>query len=217
MSDALQLTQEEMKWRDELEDRVSRFPQRADYDIRRRELTELRDLALKVHDSLKTRGFEPRHHGYMIENRGCGPDDPEFYLHIHPIQDLIKFTRDPCANDDPEDTTIGDEFELRVFTRRWGHVDTYLLKRTATGWLLLGDLAEGPCDKGGQPHVLETLRHDSVRYPRDVGDLFEWIWDQAKNKGLAHDAVQNALNDVADWIKQTEKSVPRGQFWEGLL
>lgn len=43
----------------------------------------------------------------MLENRGVPVEDIEFYNHIHPVDDLLKFIDDINANDDPEDTTIG--------------------------------------------------------------------------------------------------------------
>lgn len=44
----------------------------------------------------------------MLENRGVPVEDVEFYNHIHPVDDLLKFIDDVNANDDPEDTTIGE-------------------------------------------------------------------------------------------------------------
>jgi hypothetical protein len=37
----------------------------------------------------------------MIKNRQSQPDEPHFYMHYHPIEDLLKFLDDPHANDDP--------------------------------------------------------------------------------------------------------------------
>jgi len=218
MADVLQLTGEQTAWRDALQQRIDRFPLNADYEIRIKELTELRDLAVKLHNALTARGQEPRHHKHMITNRGFQPDHPEFYLHIHPIQDLIKFTYDPHANDDPADQTIGHEFEVSVFSRRWKHEDTHRLTRTETGWHLstMSLSYTGDCDKSAQPHFFDSLKHDSVQYPRGACDWFEWLWDQAKQKGLSHEQVQAALNEIAEWINSTEKSAPCKGVWEGL-
>lgn len=214
MAEALELTEEQRALRDDLEKRVSRF--RGDYGTRIKELEEMRDLAVKLHNDLKAAGHEPRHHKYMLENRQCNADDPEFYFHIHPIQDLIAFTYDPQANDDPQDQTIGHEFEIQVFTRRWKHMEKYALTRTESGWFLDANSYTGQCDKRGQPHLFDSLKHDSVRYPRDVGDWFEWLWDQAKKKGLSHEEVQKALDEIAQWIRKTEENAPHAGAWEGL-
>ena len=49
--------------------------------------------AHELHMKLKTRDpkLEPKHHKYMLENRGVPVADPEFYNHIHPVEDLIAF------------------------------------------------------------------------------------------------------------------------------
>lgn len=72
--------------------------------------------------SLKVSGNEPKHHKYMLENRVVPVEEIEFYNHIHPVDDLLKFIDDINANDDPEDTTIGKKFTLKIYTRRWGQV-----------------------------------------------------------------------------------------------
>ena len=77
--------------------------------------TDMVNTAVKLHKIV-----QPKHHKYMLENRGVPPDDPEFYNHIHPIEDLLAYMDNPHANDDPEDQTIGHEFKIRVFSRRWG-------------------------------------------------------------------------------------------------
>ena len=61
--------------------------------------------ARKLHKLVK-----PKHRSIMIKNRRCKPDDPAFYNHIHPIEDLLAFMDNPHANDDPIDKTIGKEF-----------------------------------------------------------------------------------------------------------
>jgi hypothetical protein len=212
----MELTQEEQQWRDELQKRILEFPFDGDHQKQTNALTEMRDIAVTLHNSLKNNGFEPKHHAYMIANRGKQPDDPEFYFHFHPIEDLVKFTFNPHANDDPIDQTIDGEFAFRVFTRRWGHDDIYRIKRTANGWFFTANMYTGPCDKSCSPVLYECLRHDSVLYPVDVGEWFEWLWQQAKRRGLSHDDVQHGLDDIAGWIRLTEQSVPVGEIWEGL-
>ena len=211
----LELTPDESQWRDELEHRLSQSQLDADCADPVRELREMRDLAVRLHNSLRDHGHNPVHHGYMIENRGVQPDDPEFYFHIHPIEDLIRFTHDPHANDDPADITIDVEFTFRVFSRRWGHEDPYRITRTASGWYLKG-LSEGPCDKAGHPVLWAALRHDSIQYPRDTGDWLEWLWEKAKDQGLSREQVQQGLDDVAQWVNLTERSTPAEGVWKGL-
>lgn len=169
----------------------------------------------RLHMLLKNRGIEPKHHAYMIENRGMPSDDPAFYLHFHPVQDLLKFLDDEHANDDPEDQTIGTEFSFRVFSRRWGHYDSYKVIRTKDGWDISNLAIGGPCDKGGNPFLFKNFRQDSIQYPARLDGWMEWLWTQAAEKGLTKEQVQAALTQLADWVSQTEKSAPSGDVWEG--
>lgn len=168
----------------------------------------------QLHMLLKGRGLEPKHHKYMVDNRGYQPDDPNFYLHFHPIEDLLKFIQDTSANDDPIDVTLGHEFTFRVYSSRWGHDDLYRIKRTIDGWDIF-NLSGGACDKGGRPHLMENLRHDSIEYPARLESRMEWLWDCAALKGLTAPMLQDALQELADWISQIEKAAPNSDVWEG--
>lgn len=167
--------------------------------------------AHELHMKLKDRGLEPKHHRYMYDNRRVPVDDVEFYNHIHPVEDLIKFIDDPDANNDPEDTTIGKEFKFNIYTRRWGHYDYYKVTRRINGWeLSFNDTTK--CDKKCT-YLLDALNNDFVSYPYNIGDFFEWIWNEA-SEGLSMNEVQQAIDDVAEWISTCEKTVPRGIFKE---
>jgi hypothetical protein len=166
------------------------------------------DTAYELHKIVK-----PKHHKYMIENRGFQPDTREFYDHIHPVEDLLAYLKDPHANDDPEDQTLDCDFKIKIFTRRWGHYDTYQIKRISTGWYV-GHLAlSGNCDKSGKPYLIENLRHDSVNYPEALPGYLEWLWDQAAELGLTPNQVQDCLNELGEWITSCEESSPKG-IWE---
>lgn len=172
------------------------------------------DLAHKLHLSLKDRGLEPKHHKYMIKNRGLQPFDPEFYKHIHPTEDLLKYLENPHANDDPEDVTIGETFEFHVYSRRWGHDDVYKLTRTENGWHFQF-AGYGECDKGGNPYLFKSLEHDLIFYPNGLDGHFEWLWKQAHENGLSKEQVQEAINELASWVSKTEKDTPCTGVWAG--
>jgi hypothetical protein len=177
-------------------------------------ILEAGERAHRLHMSLKNRGLEPRHHAYMIKNRELPPDDPQFYMHFHPIEDLLKFLADPHANDDPIDQTLGHEFTFAVYSRRWGHDDTYTFKRTADGWTVEHAAIGGPCDKGGHPFLYKNLEQDLIQYPHALDGWLEWLWNQAAEKGLPATDVQSALGELASWVNTTEKSAPAGGVWK---
>ena len=114
------------------------------------------------------------------------------------------------------DPTLNDEFEFPVFSRRWGREDTYHLQRTNTGWYFRFMESQGPCDKSGRPLLFYNLNHDSIEYPETLGERLEWLWDKAHDEGLSHEQVQEALNQLSQWLRQVEEASPRDLVWEGL-
>lgn len=179
------------------------------------------DMAKTAHDlhmSLKNSGHEPKHHKYMLENRGCSPEDIQFYEHVHPVQDLLAFIEDEHANDDPEDQTLGKNFVMKVYTKRWGHYDHYELTRTETGWnvkMIGGE--EYDCKKDAGRGLNKLLSHDGVCYPEKINKFFEWLWDRAAEDGLTEKEVQKAINQLGNWISECEMSAPRDGVFEGLI
>lgn len=178
-------------------------------------ISEAGERAHRLHMLLKARNLEPRHHAYMVSNRELQPDDPNFYMHFHPIEDLLKFINNPNANDDPVDQTINADFTFRIFSRRWGHDDIYRFKRTTSGWDVRYVAIGGPCDKGGRPFLFENFRQDSIQYPSGLDGWMEWLWDQAEGQGLTREQVQEALQQLADWVSSTERGAPIEGVWEG--
>lgn len=178
---------------------------------------EMAESAHVLHMLLQDRGVKPKHHKYMLENREVPVEDIEFYNHIHPVEDLLAFIRDVDANNDPKDSTMGKKFKFKIYTRRWGHYDTYSIERTLDGWKFSGAAVfnSGECDKAGKPFLHKTLDHDSVSYPHDLGELLSWLWEKAAD-GLSESEVQKAIDDIAEWISICERNVPRGIF-EDLL
>jgi hypothetical protein len=216
---SIQLQPDEVILRDEIAERMDRARQ-AFADMRigedvHKTIQEAGERSHTLHMLLKARGIEPRHHAYMIKNRELQPDAPEFYMHFHPIEDLLKFLENEHANDDPVDQTIGSEFRFRVYSRRWDHDDTYRVKRTEDGWEIRHMAIGGPCDKGGRPFLFENLRQDSINHPAGLDGWMERIWTQAETKGLTEAQVQAALQQVADWVSQTEQNTPDIGGWEG--
>lgn len=178
-------------------------------------IEEMGNYAHELHESLEKRGITPKHHKYMAKNRGVPPEDKSFYYHVHPVEDLLAYIEDEHANDEPEDQTIGEEFDFRVYSNSWGHEDNYRIKRTRDGWDVNFCCIGGPCDKGGSPFLYENLNHDSIQYPKDFSGWLEWLWDQAASKSLSKDEVQTALQELADWVSCTEKNAPSSDVWKG--
>lgn len=43
----------------------------------------------------------------------------------------------------PQDQTIGDDFRFNVHTERWGHDDSYRVKRKQDGWEIFDNYLTG--------------------------------------------------------------------------
>ncbi|EWG09313.1 hypothetical protein [Cytobacillus firmus] len=168
-------------------------------------INEMGDLCHKLHMQLNPK---PKHHKYMIENSGMQPEDPNFYYHVHTVEDLLKYLKDPHANDDPEDITLNQKFEFRVYTRRWGHYDLYQITRNKDGWFISHLSHKGQGGKNAEPVLSYILRHDSVSYPQNLPRIMEDIWIRAEDEGLTKEQVQEMLNQVAEWVSIVEKSYP---------
>jgi len=181
------------------------------------QLDRLAKVAHELHMSLANRGHEPRHHKYMIENRDAAPNTEEFYRHVHPVEDLLKFIEDESANDDPVDVTIGDTFDFSVYSRRWGHNDRYRLTRTKTGWVV-ASFQEVPVGRDGRvgrkagTGLFHLLDHDSINYPEELPGYLDWLWERAAEDGLSHEVVQEAVTELANWVSACERATPKGVF-----
>ncbi len=216
---SIQLTPEEEQLRVQIAERMDKahraFAESHTGDDVSQWIMEAGERAHQLHVALTNRGHEPKHHAYMIKNRELQPNDPQFYMHFHPIEDLLQFIDNEHANDDPVDQTIGVDFTFSVFSKRWGHDDAYAVRRTEDGWHVTHIAIGGPCDKGGRPFLFENLRHDSIQYPEGLDSWLEWLWSQAASQGLTQVQVQVALQQLAEWVSHTERNAPAGGVWEG--
>ncbi|HCE41975.1 MAG TPA: hypothetical protein DET40_00310 [Lentisphaeria bacterium] len=204
--------------RNELEDIIKKIKNSLSYDSKEKLNEEeykslwirMVFLAREIHNKWSP---TPRHHRCMIKNRGCSPDEPAFYDHIHSVEDLIKFTYNDKANEDPEDQTLDNVFYMNIHSRRWGHVDRYQITRNNKGWIIVDNTISGQSDKSGNPYLFKNLDHDSINYPEELPGYMEWLWDRAAEDGLTHEQLQDALNELADWINVCESNSPSG-VWE---
>lgn len=176
-------------------------------------MVRMSEASHQLHLSLNP---EPKHHRKMIENRGMEPTDPNFYHHIHPVEDLLAYLDDIHANDDLEDLTIGLEFELTVYSAKIDGYRDYKMIRTENGWSFCHLACNGECDKDGHPLLFQALRHDSIKYPIGLDLYIGWVWENARNRGISREEVQKAFDQLGEWVSLCEKNAPRSSFWEGM-
>lgn len=212
----IKLTQEEQKIFDELEGGIKKCRDHFKSSLIPPEnissvIAENAKLCVKLHMSLKKRDISPVHSKYMIKNRGTLTSESfEFYNHFHPQEDLLKFIRNPNANiiGTEPDVTMGVEFKFKVYSKRWGHYDTYTIKRNADGWHISYIVIGGQCDFGGEPYLYKNFDQDFIAHPKeDVKSLLSSIWSRAE-EGASKEKVQEYLDEVAKYVSICEKEKP---------
>lgn len=92
------LNEKESRLRDEITDNVkkikSKMGQNGIKEEKKEYIQKMGNAAHELHMSLVEKGCTPQHKSYMIINRGVEPEDPLFYMHIHPAEDLLQYITD---------------------------------------------------------------------------------------------------------------------------
>ncbi|MGY4556831.1 hypothetical protein COL22_02055 [Bacillus thuringiensis] len=204
----VQLTNEQKQLREVIAYylKIAKNWENTDYEIIEDAFMHMKLAAHKLHMQLEPK---PKHHNYMIKNRGMRPEEPDFYNHIHPVEDLLSYLDDTSANDDPIDSTLGCTFEFNVYSNRWGHRDRYELTRTENGWHVRHLTFDGTDSLDNMATLYAAMSHDGISFPSSVKYYFSSIWMIAQDEGLEYNQVQEMINRVADWISQTEMNAPR--------
>jgi hypothetical protein len=172
----------------------------------------LGELGAELHAILTARGHEPKHRKTLVQNRRLAPGTVEFYTHVHAAESLLRFIENPAANDDPVDLTIGSQFKLRVYSRRWSDHQFIHVTRTPTGWdfRYVAEVSAGrDATVAGKEKtgLLELLEQELIEYPAGLPGYFRELWDAAFG-GLNHQQVQDAINALGDWVSLCEQSSP---------
>ena len=98
------------------------------------------------------------------------------------------------------------EYDLKIYTNRFGHDDYYKISFSDSGW----DIRDrGESKPNGEGSLLERFEQDDVRYPFHFGDFLEFLWKEIKNENIRPEEVQEKLDELSEWVKICEQSVPR--------
>ncbi len=104
--------------------------------------------------------------------------------------------------------TGSNEFKFKVYSRRWGHYDTYILTKIENGWHVRFKVHTGDCDPSGDPYLYRNFNQDHINYPSGLSMIMESLWDGANNENLTTQQIQEKLNEIAEWVSKCEKSRP---------
>lgn len=110
------------------------------------------------------------------------------------------------------DNNLDKALDFSVYSRRWGHYDTYKIERTIDGWNVRHIAINGSCKKNGEDVLFMNLNHDSIFFPEDgIKHALQVLWNEADETGMSIEELQNKLQQVADWISSIEKTLGENQ------
>lgn len=168
---------------------------------------ELINLASKIHWHVL-----PEYEEYMIVNSELYPnkDTQEYYNHFHTLEDLYKELTGEGKKVESKkgDINLNKEIDIKIYSRRWGHKDTYSVERTLEGWTVTFHQKKAG-DKEGKA-LIETLEHDFINYPHELG-VFMWhLWNKADSNEMTVEELEQDLKKIANWINVCEENTPEG-------
>ncbi|MDX7784801.1 hypothetical protein [Aeromonas caviae] len=100
-------------------------------------------------------------------------------------------------------------FTFTVFSRRWGHTDTYEFEHNSSGWYVSNIAIRGQSTPAGKPYLYRNFDQDYIKYPSGLGDMLEYLWEQIRDGEITEVDAQNRLQELADWVSTTERSTPK--------
>lgn len=152
---------------------------------------------------------------HIMVNRRSIPEDNiiVFYNHYNMLEMMLREIYGEGEIMSTEgDKNLDKEMIFPVYSRRWGHVDNYRIKRTIDGWEIGFFSDDKKSGKDGEGALFKTLENDSIFFPRDgVSYALKKLWDEAEESGLTIDELQSKLIEVADWVSSVEKTVEEKQ------
>lgn len=113
------------------------------------------------------------------------------------------------------------QIELRMYSPRWGHDDTYVLELTRESLVITQGARSTQCtwrDNLDPEWSGESLRHilenDSIYPPATFQDLVEHAWKSWRNGELDAAAVNEELQALANWLNAITSAKPDTEFWK---
>ncbi|WP_025683049.1 hypothetical protein [Paenibacillus maysiensis] len=154
----------------------------------------------------------PEYEEQMMINSHILPEDDilQYYDHYHALEDLYRVLNGELkpANSFKGDKNLNKQLAFRVYSRRWGNEDTYLVQRRINGWHVQHLSINGVSDKDGTGPLLMNLDHDSIQYPKDgIKYALSVLWNLADESEMSVEELQSKLQEIADWVSAVEKAV----------
>ncbi|AEB80269.1 Hypothetical protein Dalk_0001_AVC [Desulfatibacillum aliphaticivorans] len=116
------------------------------------------------------------------------------------------------------------EFQVLLFSPRWGRDDTYNLqfsrekmqidgpKSAECTWVEDGDPVWTGYQIGQGNPLVNIMKNDHIYPPSVFVSALEWAWSEWRNTGLNEDIVQE-VKGLFEWVNQITMSKPSSAFW----
>jgi len=105
--------------------------------------------------------------------------------------------------------------EFRVWSPKLQGGELVLhVERRPAGW----NIYYGNCPhtedagKDGMDHLSEEFEKDYINFPSGLPAYMEKLWEMAEH--LPEEKVQQALDQLAEWVSVTAKAMPGGGVWQ---
>ncbi|PRA00609.1 MULTISPECIES: hypothetical protein [unclassified Paenibacillus] len=154
----------------------------------------------------------PEYEENMMINSSLLPEDniEQYYNHYHTLEDLYNVLNGTLKPDNSfkGDINLNNRLSFRVYSRRWGHEDTYTIQRRIDGWHVQHLSINGLSDKDGSGPLLMNLDHDSIQYPKEgIKYALNVLWNLADETAMSVEELQIKLQEIALWISSVERVV----------
>jgi hypothetical protein len=139
-------------------------------------------------------GLLPIFPEHLMENSQKIPENNivDFYYHYHMLTALLKEVQGEgvklCMKGD---INLNKTLTFSVYSRRWGHKDTYRMERTIDGWNVNHIAINGKCEKNGEGSLLRNLRQGHIFFPKE-GVKY------ALEKYIVTDAMKGHMKKIAN-------------------
>lgn len=110
------------------------------------------------------------------------------------------------------DCNLNIDMKFSVYSRRWGHRDTYYIQRTIDGWLVTFMGERKKAEKDGCGALINNMKHDYIFFPEDdFKDAMSTLWNMADEREMSSGELADKLQNIADWISAIEVAVGKNR------
>jgi len=100
------------------------------------------------------------------------------------------------------------KFELVVPSILRDKDDNYYMEFNNDGWFIKHIVINGQCDVKGEPYLYRNFTQDSLSYPYNLGDQFEFIWHSYDQKLITSEEVEARFLQITKWLRAVNENRP---------